>query len=260
MKPSNREVNQFELLSGAFVSIPALLLERYAQLDIQPDELLILLQLLAAAQGQGTTELSAQNIGTLCKMSLQEVMQRMDNLVRSELLGIGERWNEEGTKSLYYDLSPLWQQVLRGKEPHLPHGRAWSRNPITLFEEEFGRPLSGLEGEQITHWIETDGHPDWMLLEALREAVLANKYSFKYIDRILFDWQRNRIRTKQELETYRQSYRDRTKPREEVSLGNGVKNSTKSHAQTKSNISSKKKPDAGQDNRYSAFYELFPDA
>lgn len=256
MKPSNREINQLELLSGAFVSIPALLLERYSDLDLQADELVILLQLLAAAQGRGTTELSAQELGSLCKMTLQEVMQRMDTLVRREFLGIGERWNEEGTKSLYYDLSPLWQQ-LRGKEVHSPNGRAWSRNPITLFEEEFGRPLSGLECEQIRQWLEHDGHPDWMLLEALREAVLANKYSFKYIDRILFDWQRNRIRSRQELEIYRQSYRDRTKPKENAvapSMKNG--SSTKSRA----NSSNQKKPEPTQDNRYSAFYELFPDS
>jgi DNA replication protein len=255
VKPSNREVNQLELLSGSFIAVPTALFTRYQDLGLQADELVILLQILAASQGRGTTELSAQEIGTLCKMTVPEVMERVDQLIRKSFLAIGERWNQEGTKSLYFDLGPLWQQ-LRGKDTNAERGRAWSRDPISLFEEEFGRPLSGLECEQIRQWMELDGHPDWMLIEALREAVLANKYSFKYIDRILFDWQRNRIRTRQELEEYRQSYRDRMKTREETAASQPSRqNKPRSSASRGA-----KNDSSGKDNRYSAFYELFPDS
>ena len=83
------------------------------------------------------------------------------------------------------------------------------------------------------------------------EAVLASKYSFRYIDRVLFDWERNRIRTRQELEAYRQSYRERTKARDEVAAGAA---SAGRRQRPATNV------DGTRDERYAAFYHLFPDA
>src|SRR5579875_276620 len=215
VKPSERERANMELLGGAFVTLPYTLVEKFSTLGLEPQEFLILVQILAASQVRKTTDLSALEIASLCGMSPNEVMFCIDRLLKNGFLAIGERLDEQGTHSNYYDLQPLWSRLC-GKDPRETGIREWRRDPVTLFEEEFGRPLSGLECEQIRQWMELDGHPDWMLIEALREAVLANKYSFKYIDRILFDWQRNRIRTKQELDTYRQNYRDRLKAREET--------------------------------------------
>ncbi|MCL6593475.1 MAG: DnaD domain protein [Alicyclobacillus sp.] len=118
---------------------------------------------------------------------------------------------------------------------------------MSLFEEEFGRPLSGLECEQICQWLDRDRHPEWLVVEALREAVLANKYSFKYIDRVLYEWQRHRIRSTAELAAYREEYRNRMRPREEVVP----------RAPRRSGRSTPAKSD--RDERYAAFYELFPD-
>ena len=184
-------------------------------------------------------------------MSPQEAAELIGGLVQRGYLSIGERLDGFGTHSNYFDLRPLWER-LRGKQQAKEPLHEWRKDPITLFEEEFGRPLSGLECEQIRQWLDRDGHPEWLVAEALREAVLANKYSFKYIDRILFEWHRHRIRTKQELENYRQGYRERTKGKEETAA---------SSEKTVVRRSSKGKPAASeQDERYAAFYRLFPDA
>jgi DNA replication protein len=249
VKPSEREEAIVELLGGSFVSLPYVFLEKFASLGLEAEEFLILTQILGASQIRRTTDLSAQEIANLCGMPLHDVMNCIDKLLRRGFLAIGERVDTEGTRSNYYDLRPLWNQI-RGKNTKQAGIREWHKDPVTLFEEEFGRPLSGLECDQIRQWIENDGHPEWMLTEALREAVLANKYSFKYIDRILFDWQRNRIRTRQELEAYRQDYRDRAKAREEMAAA-------KSRTPANFKSSREGKP---QNDKYSAFYQLFPDS
>lgn len=59
-----------------------------------------------------------------------------------------------------------------------------------LFEDEFGRPLSPLEGETLSIWMDQDHHDAEMIRLALREAVLSGKLNFRYIDRILFEWKR----------------------------------------------------------------------
>lgn len=253
MNLSDRDKGEVDFLGETFISFPFLLLEKYSELHVTPEEFIIILQLLASSQVRHTTDLSPSELGDLCNMTTNEVFQYIEQLVTRGLLAIGEQVNEQGTHGTYFDLKPLWQRlrnqnispsILQVKELH---------DPVTLFEQEFGRPLSGLELEQIRHWLQTDKHPDWLVIEALREAVLANKFSFKYIDRILFDWQRNRIRTKQELEAYRISYKERQKTREEIAT------TKQQGGRTKTTIEQEKQKPKARDERYSAFYQLFPE-
>lgn len=68
---------------------------------------------------------------------------------------------------------------------------------FTVFENEFGRPLSPMEIEQIELWYSE--HSAAVILEALKRAVLGGKFSFKYIDTILLEWEKNKIRTIQAI-------------------------------------------------------------
>lgn len=61
------------------------------------------------------------------------------------------------------------------------------------FEQEFGRPLSPIEVEQVDQW--QDKHSDELILEALKRAVLRGKMGFAYVGRILLDWDKAGIRT-----------------------------------------------------------------
>ena len=44
-------------------------------------------------------------------------------------------------------------------------------------------------------WIDDDHHDPVIIKSALREAVISGKLNFRYIDRILFDWKKNGIKT-----------------------------------------------------------------
>lgn len=251
MKPSERESANADFLNGSYAVIPFPFLLRAGQLGLEPAQTLTLVQILAASQIEHREFLTPVELAERMGVHAALVAEAMANLVSKGFLAIGERLDDQGTVSTYYDLKPLWEK-LRGRDPFKTPNREWSKNPVQLFEEEFGRPLSGLECEQIREWLERDRHPEWMINEALREAVLTNKYSFKYIDRILFDWQRNRIRTKAELESYRESYRERSKARVEAAPARRT-------SRNSDNRTSATQSGNQRDERYNAFYELFPD-
>ena len=63
-------------------------------------------------------------------------------------------------------------------------------NLYTVFEKEFGRPLSPFECETLGMWEDQDQHHPNLIQAALREAVMSGKLNFRYIDRILFEWKR----------------------------------------------------------------------
>ncbi|MNW53639.1 DNA replication protein DnaD [compost metagenome] len=81
------------------------------------------------------------------------------------------------------------------------------RNLFVIFEKEFARPLSPMECETISVWVDQDGYPDELILLALKEAVFAGKVHFRYIDRILLEWSRNRVKTVEDAKAYIQRFR-----------------------------------------------------
>ena len=82
------------------------------------------------------------------------------------------------------------------------------RNMFTIFEKEFGRPLSPMECETIAGWLDQDQYLDELILMALKEAVFAGKVHFRYIDRILLEWSRNRVKNVNDAKAYTQKFRN----------------------------------------------------
>lgn len=82
-----------------------------------------------------------------------------------------------------------------------------SRSLFSIFEKEFGRPLSPMECESISGWVDEDRYPDELILLALKESVFAGKVHFRYIDRILLEWARNRVKNAQDVKAYSQKFR-----------------------------------------------------
>ena len=67
-----------------------------------------------------------------------------------------------------------------------------------VFEKELGRTLSPLEYDIIGTWL-TSGIKEEIIEEALKEAVFNGVNSFKYIDKILFEWNKKGIKKKEDV-------------------------------------------------------------
>ncbi|SDW29201.1 DnaD domain protein [Paenibacillus sp. CF384] len=78
---------------------------------------------------------------------------------------------------------------------------------FSVFEQEFGRPLSPMECETISAWVDQDRYPDELIRFALKESVFAGKLHFRYIDRILIEWSRNRVTNTDEAKAHTQKFR-----------------------------------------------------
>lgn len=71
---------------------------------------------------------------------------------------------------------------------------------VDKFQQEYGRPLSPGEREQIRQFLAE--HPPDVIGEALRRAVLKGVLNMRYIDRILQDWRRRNLRTLRDVLDY----------------------------------------------------------
>ncbi|OOP68849.1 DNA replication protein DnaD, partial [Heyndrickxia oleronia] len=73
------------------------------------------------------------------------------------------------------------------------------------------RPLSPLECETLAMWLDQDHQDPSVIKAALREAVISGKLNFRYIDRILFEWKKNGIKTIEQAKDYGNKFRQQRK-------------------------------------------------
>ena len=79
-------------------------------------------------------------------------------------------------------------------------------NIFTDIEREFGRTLSPMEYEIVRAWIENN-FTEELIRCALEEAVLNGVSNLRYIDKILFEWSKKGIKTKEDVEKNRMDFR-----------------------------------------------------
>lgn len=82
-------------------------------------------------------------------------------------------------------------------------------NIFELVEKNIGRSISPIEYEVINKW---DYDPKVIEL-AIRESILNNAKTIKYIDRVLFNWEQNGIKTEEDAKRYIEEFSNKVKPK-----------------------------------------------
>lgn len=72
---------------------------------------------------------------------------------------------------------------------------------FTIFEKEFGRPISSMEYEIINAWLDKS-YSEEMILGALKEAIYNGVTNLRYIDKILYEWQRKGFKNMSDVESH----------------------------------------------------------
>ena len=86
-----------------------------------------------------------------------------------------------------------------------------------FIEKEFGRTLSPMEYEIIKAWIE-GGNSDELVKEAVKEAIFNGVNNLRYIDKILYEWGKKGLKTKEDVENNRKNFRQKDDQEENEEL------------------------------------------
>jgi len=98
--------------------------------------------------------------------------------------------NKNGEIKEKISLEPLYDRLALNKKVENNDTDIYA-----LFERELGRTLSSFEYEMINKWME-DGISDDIIKGALKEAILNDVRNFKYIDKIVYEWNKKGIKNK----------------------------------------------------------------
>jgi DnaD/phage-associated family protein len=120
--------------------------------------------------------------GNTDKVSIGKLNNNSNNNISDGKIQIEDRKLVEG---------PLAEDPFEDEDPL----QLKDKNIYSIIESNFGRTLSGMEYEVITDWIEKSKYSEELILLAVKEAVIKNTRSIKYIDRILYSWHLKGIKT-----------------------------------------------------------------
>jgi DNA replication protein len=100
--------------------------------------------------------------------------------------------NDSGMLEEIIDTSSFYE-VLMSNLLDVKESKKDDNSLYDIFEKEFGRTLSPIEYEIIGSWVES-GIPSELIIEALKEATYNGVNNLRYIDKILFEWNKKGIK------------------------------------------------------------------
>lgn len=176
--------NILDIMKTNNIVIPSYLLKTYKKLNISEKEL-IFLSYLITFNDKVLFDINKFSISTA--LSIPEIMELIDSLTSKSIITMVTDKKETGMIREYLDISSLYDKII---VMILNESETESKETSTIYdviEKEFGRCLSPIEYETIKGWLDSNISED-LIKAALKEAILNGVNNLKYIDRILYEW------------------------------------------------------------------------
>ena len=230
-----------DALEGGQAHFPQAFFAAYKSLGLTDTDAMLVLQIITYQQAERSFP-SLDELGERMSLGRDGIAASLQRLTGTGLLQQSDQ---------RASIRPLLERLYG-----LHESMAAAQSVFVRFEQEFGRLLSPLEYEQVMRWMDDDRHPEWLVVEALRESVMAGVFNFRYVDTILRDWARARIATEQQLADYRKGRARRGDEPASGASGNRRQTGTAANTQAARGRTERVVP-AAQPGKYSKFYELY---
>ena len=177
--------NVLDLIKNNNLIIPNVLLKYKSDLKINEKELLLLAYLI---DKEDMIPFDINLFSTELFMDVSELMNIISSLCDKNLIKmVVEKVNNVIKEFL--DISLLYNKLLLFVLNEDEEVKEEKSNIYSIIEKEFGRTLSPIEYETIKLWLDKGINED-LINEALKEAILNGVHNLKYIDKIIYEWNR----------------------------------------------------------------------
>ena len=190
-----------EILKLKTYTVPSYLVKNYKLLGLSSENVIIIIYLLNL---DAPIVCDYQKFALDLNMDLNEIMSAINELIEKKVLVIDLKKNSSSKLEEYINLELFYNKVfLQLIDVNIEKD---DTNIYSTFEKELGRSLSPIEYELINGWIEC-GYKEEIILSALKEAVFNGVNNFRYIDKILFEWNKKGIDTIDKIEKNKKEFK-----------------------------------------------------
>jgi len=195
-----------ELMIERPLIIPRMIFNNYKRLNITEEELVVLIFIIDLGN---KIVYNPDIFVSELNIEKYKVMEILNSLSEKRIITITVEKNKSNKSEEYISLELLYNKILNlFKE--VKDNNIDNSDIFTIFESEFGRTLSTMEYEIIKEWLK-DNFSQEIIVEALKEAVYNNVNNLNYIDKILYEWKRKGIKTKEDIIKDKNNYRNNKK-------------------------------------------------
>jgi len=196
-----------QLLKNKDYQVSKILFLNYKKLNITEIEFIVLMYLL-----NNESIYNPKQISSDMSIELNSVLEIVNNLcekgvISINLAKIGNITNEIINFDLFYEKLSFILLKEENKEE--------SSNIFDIFERELGRTLSPMEYEIINGWKDNNITEEIIVL-ALKEATYNGVSNFRYIDKIIYEWSKKGIKTKEDVENNRKNFKKENTSKKEI--------------------------------------------
>ncbi len=177
----NKNVIEKLMLVNNHMIIPNYLVKYYKKFDLDINEFIMLIYFLNSNE---KLIFDNKKISNDLFMEQNEVLEIINSLIEKQYISI-EMNKSNGIIEEYISLYLFFKKINACLIENDTNDN--SSDIYSKFEKEFGRTLSPVEYETISKWIENN-IPLNLIEAALKEAILNGVNSIRYIDKILFEW------------------------------------------------------------------------
>lgn len=195
-----------EVLKRKNYQVSESLLFNYKKLNITDSELIVLIYIL----NQTKNIYNPKQISIDLNMDMNSVLELVFSLQEKGILNI-EISKIDGISNEIINLDLLYEKLALSIDTKEED----KSNIYTIFEEEFGRTLSPMEYEIINAWKEM-GNTEELITLALKEAVYNGANNLRYMDKIIYEWNRKGIKTKEDVEKNRKEFKKKNEKNTEL--------------------------------------------
>lgn len=163
-------------------------LKQIKKLNISFNSTIILIYLL----NQNKPKLNIDELIKMFDLNESEIMISFNDLISQKIIDV--KMSKNGDKKIeeLIILDPFYQKIESEFNDH--DKEAKTKSVFNSFESEFGRTLSPMEFELIDGWLKS-GINEELLIGALKEATFNGVKNFRYIDKIIFEWNKKGYKT-----------------------------------------------------------------
>lgn len=154
-------------------------------------------------------ELLSENIG----IELNKAYEIFNSLIKKKLITIETSKDMEGRMIEKVNIENFYNLIFEEK---IEQKKEEKKTDIySIFEKEFGRTITGIEYEIINAWLEKN-YSEEMIIGALKEAVYNNVKNLRYIDKILYEWNKLGLKSMNDVNSHLAKREKEEKARKEL--------------------------------------------
>ncbi len=171
------------------IDFTELILNNYNRLGIDETDAVMIIK-LQYLLNNNMTFISPSKLSEMLSISTQTTSKRLKALIEKGYIQMEVIEKQNGKQTESFNLDFLIESILisgyeRRNGNKETNNKTLESKLSKLFEEEFKKPLSVLDIQTITKWLNEDIYTFEEIKDALFEAVRSRKLTIKYVDGIL---------------------------------------------------------------------------